>query len=87
MSVIDALRRAVRLRTAGDAGTLREYLDRDGLRQSELFRTVARAVLEMSDPKARERTLLEAIIAWGRGEQAVESLPAQTSLFTGESAR
>jgi len=81
---IDALHRSMRLWTAGDAGKLREYLDQHGLQQSELFWTVAQAVLEMSEPKARGRTLLESIIAWGRGKQAQGTAPAQASLFTEE---
>ncbi len=83
---IDALHRAMRLWTAGDAGKLREYLDQHGLQQSELFWTVAQAVLEMSEPKARERTLLEAIIAWGRGKQVRSAAGGQGSLFTEETS-
>jgi putative DNA methylase len=81
---IDALHRSMRLWTAGDAGKLREYLDQHGLMQSELFWTVAQAVLEMSEPKARGRTLLESIIAWGRGRQTQTAAPRQESLFTEE---
>jgi hypothetical protein len=29
---------------------------------------VAQTVLEMAEPKSRERTLLEAVVAWGRGK-------------------
>lgn len=81
---IDALHRAMRLWTAGDAAKLKEYLDEHGLMQSELFWTVAQAALEMSEPRDRERTLLEAIIAWGRGKEARSVGPAQTTLFSEE---
>lgn len=83
---IDALHRAMRLWTAGDATKVRDYLDEHGLKQSDLFWTVAQAVLEMSDPKSRERTLLEAIVAWGRGKDArTVAAPVQGSLFPGGS--
>jgi adenine-specific DNA methylase len=82
---IDALHRAMRLWTAGDATKVRDYLDEHGLRQSDLFWTVAQAVLEMSDPKSRERTVLEALVAWGRGKVRGVATPVQGSLFTGGS--
>jgi adenine-specific DNA methylase len=83
---IDALHRATRLWAAGDPTKVCDYLDEHGLKQSDLFWTVAQAVLEMSDPKSRERTLLEALVAWGRGKQVrATAAPAQGSLFTGGS--
>lgn len=82
LPVIDAVHRSMRLWSAGDAGRLREYLDQHGLMQSDLFWTVAQAVLEMSEPKARGRALLESIIAWGRGKQAQAAAPKQESLFS-----
>jgi hypothetical protein len=41
-----------------------------GLGQNDLFWDVAQAVLEMAPAKSRERTLLEALVAWGRGRNA-----------------
>jgi hypothetical protein len=41
---------------------------------------VAQAILEMADAKSRERTLLEAIVAWGRGKP-VEEKPEQASFL------
>lgn len=35
-----------------------------------LWGTVAQAILEMADPKTKERALLEALVAWGRGKPA-----------------
>jgi len=46
---------------------LNEYAAAKGLRHNDLFWEVAQAVLEMAAPKSRERTLLEAVVAWGRG--------------------
>lgn len=83
---IDAVHRAMRLWTAGDASKLREYLDQHGLMQSELFWTVAQAVLEMNDLKAKGRSLLESIIAWGRGKQARSAARVQASLFREETS-
>lgn len=79
LPVIDALHRSMRLWKAGDANKLRDYLDEHGLRQSELFWTVAQAVLEMNELKSRGRSVLESIIAWGRGRR--EPTDTQTSMF------
>jgi len=62
------LHRLMRLWQAGDTADLAGYVQRYGLSQNELFWAVAQAVLEMSAPKTKERTLLEALVAWGRGK-------------------
>jgi adenine-specific DNA methylase len=85
LPLIDALHRMLHLWSAGDTNRLRAYTDEQGLKQNELFWTIAQAVLEMSDPKSRERTLLEALVAWGRGKDARTTKPSQQALFTGES--
>ena len=46
---------------------LRAYVRDCHLGQNDLFWAAAQAVLEMAEPKSRERTLLEAVVAWGRG--------------------
>ncbi len=51
---------------------LRAYVSDHGLGQNDLFWAVAQAVLEMAEPKSRERQLLEAVVAWGRGSQPKE---------------
>ena len=33
-----------------------------------LWGAVAQAILEMAEPKTKERALLEALVAWGRGK-------------------
>ena len=53
---------------AGQLDGLNAYVAEKGLRQNDLFWAVAQAVLEMAAPKTRERTLLEALVAWGRGK-------------------
>ncbi len=85
LPLIDALHRMLHLWSAGDTNRLRDYTDEQGLKQNELFWTIAQAVLEMSDPKSRERPLLEALVAWGRGKDARLTKPTQQALFDGES--
>ncbi|MEQ1735495.1 MAG: DUF1156 domain-containing protein [Rhodoglobus sp.] len=85
LPLIDALHRVIHLWTVGDTIATRAYVDEQGLLQNPLFWTVAQAVLEMSDQKSRERTLLEAIVAWGRGKDARSQIgPFQQKLFQGE---
>ncbi len=64
----------MRLWQAGDTEKLAAYVQGHGLSQNELFWAVAQAVLEMSDPKTKERTLLEALVAWGRGKGEVKAM-------------
>lgn len=76
LPAIDMLHRLVHLWAAGKLDVLDTYAAENGLRQNELFRAVARAVLEMAAAKSRERTLLGVLVAWGRGK-AAESLAIQ----------
>jgi putative DNA methylase len=80
LPMIDILHRLMHLWAAGNLDALDVYAAEKGLRQNELFWAVAQAVLEMAPAKSRERTLLESLVAWGRGKtpdsQAVqERLP------------
>ena len=65
---------------AGNLDALNAYADQNGLRQNELFWGCGSSHLEMAEPKSRERTLLEAIVAWGRGK-GVEEKVAQTTFL------
>lgn len=65
---IDMLHKLMHLWAAGNLDALNAYADQNGLRQNDLFWAVAQAILEMAEAKSRERTLLEAIVAWGRGK-------------------
>ncbi len=67
LPLIDMLHRLVWLWAAGETAKLRAYSDDHGLGQNDLFWSVAQAILEMAEPKSRERQLLEALAAWGRG--------------------
>lgn len=69
------LRQPVGLWTAGNLDAVSTYAAEKGLRQNELFWAVAQAVLEIAAPKSRERTLLEALVAWGRGRSEVQAVP------------
>lgn len=79
LPLIDMAHRLMWLWASGDTNKLRVYADEKGLRQNDLFWAVAQAILEMAAPQSRERSLLEAIVAWGRGK--VTTTPQQESLF------
>ena len=64
---LDILHRLMREWANGEVAQVTEYAARNGLGQNELFWKVAQAFAEMNEPQSRERTLLEAVIAWGRG--------------------
>jgi len=70
LPLIDMLHRLMRLWQAGDTEKLTAYVQQHGLSQNDLFWAVAQAILEMADPKTKERALLEALVAWGRGKPA-----------------
>jgi len=67
LPMVDVLHRLMHLWAAGNLDALNDYATEKGLPHNDLFWAVAQAVLEMADPKSRERTLLEAVVAWGRG--------------------
>jgi adenine-specific DNA methylase len=67
LPLVDMLHRLIWLWSSGDTGKLRAYSEDRGLAQNDLFWEIAQAVLEMAPAKSRERTLLEAVVAWGRG--------------------
>lgn len=81
LPLIDMLHRLMRLWTAGNLDALNAYAAAQGLRQNELFWAVAQAILEMAPTKSRERTLLEALVAWGRGVS--EAVAIQPRLMDG----
>lgn len=70
LPLIDMLHRLMRLWQAGDTEKLTDYVQQHGLSQNDLFWAVAQAILEMAGPTTKERTLLEALVAWGRGKPA-----------------
>jgi adenine-specific DNA methylase len=72
LPMIDALHHLMYLWAAGNLDRFNQYVAEHGLRQNELFWAVAQAILEMAEQKSRERTLLEAIVAWGRGKSPEE---------------
>ncbi|MBN1317033.1 MAG: DUF1156 domain-containing protein [Anaerolineales bacterium] len=72
LPLVDILHRLMWLWSSGDMDKLRAYTGDRGLTHNDLFWEVAQAVLEMAAPKSRERTLLEAVVAWGRGKPELE---------------
>jgi len=69
LPMVDVLHRLMHLWGAGNLDALNTYAAEKGLRHNDLFWEVAQAILEMAAPKSRERTTLEAVVAWGRGKE------------------
>ncbi|MCG3212545.1 MAG: hypothetical protein FOGNACKC_06215 [Anaerolineae bacterium] len=83
---IDMLHRLLHLWAIGKLDDVNDYAVTTGLRQNELFWAVAQAILEMATPNSRERALLEAVVAWGRG-QTVEAVKPQQIDFSSDFGR
>lgn len=81
LPMIDVLHRLMHLWAAGNLDALNDYAAEKGLPHNDLFWAVAQAVLEMADAKSRERTLLEAVVAWGRGKPLEEPQITQQRLI------
>jgi putative DNA methylase len=84
LPLIDALHRLMHLWSAGQLDTLSTYAAEKGLHQNDLFWAIAQAVLEMAAHKSRERTLLEALVAWGRGKETPPKAATQPYLLEEE---
>ena len=67
LPLVDQLHRLLKHWDTGDTAGLADYMARTGLGQNELFWSVAQATVEMAEAGSRERALLEAVVAWGRG--------------------
>jgi len=74
LPLVDMLHRLIWLWSSGDTGKLRAYAEDRGLAHNDLFWAVGQAVLEMAAPKSKERTLLEAVVAWGRGKSEPQAV-------------
>lgn len=72
LPLVDVLHRLMRLWEGGQLDALNTYAAGKGLPQNDLFWAVAQAVLEMAGVRSKERTLLEAVVAWGRGGRVHE---------------
>ena len=51
-----------------DTARLAAYTAEHGLSRNDLFWAVAQALVEQAEPQSKERSLLEALVAWGRGQ-------------------
>jgi adenine-specific DNA methylase len=81
LPIVDSLHRLMHLWAAGTIDRFNQYVAEHGLHQNEIFWAVGQAILEMAEPKSRERTILEAIVAWGRGKLP-EERPQQETLLS-----
>ena len=71
LPLIDMLHRLMRLWAAGQVDVVAEYASAHGLGpENDAFWAMAQSVLEMAEHKTRERTLLEALVSWGRRRMA-----------------
>lgn len=70
LPMIDMLHHLMQLWNNGDTERLASYVAEHGLGQNDLFWAVAQALVEQAEPPTKERTVLEALVAWGRGREA-----------------
>jgi putative DNA methylase len=86
LPMIDALHRLIWLWAAGDSTRFRTYLTDTGLADNDLFWEVGQAILEMAEPKSRERNLLEAVVSAGNPKKhaQADNVGHQPSLWTEE---
>ena len=77
LPAIDMLHKLMQLWKKGNTQQRDAYAADHGLMDNDLFWAMAQAVLETCDPKtdAPERSLLEALISWGRGKTIVATTP------------
>jgi len=80
LPLIDMLHFLMQSWNSSQLDAINRYVAEHGLRQHDLFWAVAQAVLEMAEPQAKERTLLEVLVAWGRGKPAANAF-AQPGLL------
>jgi hypothetical protein len=82
LPMIDMLHRLMAYWSAGQSDALADYTTAHSLGpENDVFWAMAQSILEMSDPKTRERTLLEALVTWGRKRAAApETVPVQMHL-------
>lgn len=73
--LIDMIHRLMHLWVEGDVNKVDDYVDRRGLRRSDVFRQLLQALIELSTEGGEERRVLEAVSnhLHARG-QAPESL-------------
>jgi adenine-specific DNA methylase len=84
LPLIDTLHRLMREWASGEVARVSTYADRHGLRENELFWRVAQAVTEMAESGSRERSVLEAVISWGRGLSSSAPTTPALALFEAE---
>jgi hypothetical protein len=76
LPMIDMQHYLMRLWNAGDTARLAAYIAEHGLSQNGLFWAVAQALIEQAERQSKERSLLEALVAWGHGRDTQSLQPA-----------
>jgi len=78
--LIDQAHRLMRLWRAGDVAAVDAYIRDQALTANSLFRQLLQALIEMAEPGAQERTLLESISNHISGRRVPDPLRRQTRL-------
>jgi len=79
--LIDQAHRIMQLWRAGDVAAVDAYIRDQALTANSLFRRLLQALIEMAEPGAQERTLLESISNHISGRRAPDPLQRQTRAF------
>lgn len=59
--LIDQVHRLMHMWKAGDVNEVNDYLDLRGLRRSSIFKKLLQALIELSQPRTEERSILESL--------------------------
>ncbi len=70
---IDMIHRLMVLWDVGDLRAVNAYVDEKSIKQNNMFWAIVQSIVELSDPGTKERTILEAIISWGRIAKPVDT--------------
>ena len=79
--LIDQAHRLMQFWRAGDVAAVDAYIRDQALTANPLFRQLLQALIEMAEPGAQERTLLESISNHISGRRAPDPLQRQTRVF------
>ncbi|GAG64383.1 unnamed protein product, partial [marine sediment metagenome] len=69
LPLIDMLHYLIILWENGDIKQVEDYVLKHLLIENKLFWAVTQAILEMSNPNTKERTLIEALISWAKRDK------------------
>jgi len=63
---IDMIHHLMLVWDSGDLKSVEEYVEKQALSENTLFWAISQAIIEISAPNSKERTVLEALMSWGR---------------------